>query len=118
MNWFRVGALLCGLGVALGAFGAHGLKSHLDADLLTVFETGVRYHMFHALALLAVGWAATRAPGPQLKAAGVLFVVGGVLMPTVCFLAAWRMPLRHLFPLPVIALIGAVVLTMLGGGVR
>jgi uncharacterized membrane protein YgdD (TMEM256/DUF423 family) len=76
MNWFAVGAALAGIGVVLGAFGAHGLKSRVSPELLTVFETGVRYHMYHALALLAVGWAATRWPSTQVHAAGFLFVAG------------------------------------------
>jgi len=79
MNWFFIGAIVGGAGVALGAFGAHGLKSRVGADLLAVFETGVRYHMIHALALLAVGWAATRWPGPWVGAAGWLFLVGIVV---------------------------------------
>ena len=48
-----VGALWRALGVGLGAFGAHGLRGRLSPDMLAVFETGVRYHMYHALALLA-----------------------------------------------------------------
>lgn len=79
MNWFTTGAILSGLGVALGAFGAHGLKERVTADLLGVFETGVRYHMYHALALLAVGWAVSRNPLPILNVAGYLFVAGIVL---------------------------------------
>ncbi|MBD3265516.1 DUF423 domain-containing protein [bacterium] len=43
-----------GLGVILGAFGAHGLKDRLTPDMLEIFEVGVRYQMFHAIALLAV----------------------------------------------------------------
>jgi uncharacterized membrane protein YgdD (TMEM256/DUF423 family) len=76
MNWLAVGAIAGGIGVALGAFGAHGLKSRAGTDLLAVFETGVRYHMYHALALLAVGWAATRWPGVWIATAGWLFLVG------------------------------------------
>ncbi len=79
MNWFAVGAVTAGVGVALGAFGAHGLKSRVEADLLAVFETGVRYHLYHALALLAVGWAATRWPGSAVAAAGWLFLTGIVV---------------------------------------
>ena len=79
MSWFAIGALAAGAGVALGAFGAHGLKSRVDADLLAVFETGVRYHMYHALALLAVGWAATRCPGTWVTTSGWLFLVGILL---------------------------------------
>ncbi len=74
--WFGVGALAGALGVALGAFGAHGLKSRVEPELLTVFETGVRYHMYHALALLAVGWAAGRWPGSAVNASGWLFACG------------------------------------------
>ena len=77
--WIGVGALACGLGVALGAFGAHGLKSRVAPELLVVFETGVRYHMYHALALLAVGWAASRWPGSAVEISGWLFVAGIVI---------------------------------------
>lgn len=70
------GALSAFAGVGLGAFGAHALKRRLDADMQAVFETGVRYQLVHALALLAAGAAAGRlAPGP-LSAAGWLFVLG------------------------------------------
>ena len=78
-SWFAMGAVAAGLGVALGAFGAHGLKGWVSEDLLAVFETGVRYHLVHALALLAVGWASSRWPGSLTNAAGVLFVAGLVL---------------------------------------
>ncbi len=70
------GAVLGFLGVALGAFAAHGLKQRLPVELLIVFETGVRYHMYHALALLAVGLTVARAPSTALVAAGWLFVAG------------------------------------------
>jgi uncharacterized membrane protein YgdD (TMEM256/DUF423 family) len=74
--WFACGAAFACLAVALGAFGAHGLKARVTPDLLAVFETGVRYHMYHALALLAVGWQAERTGSPLAAAAGWLFVVG------------------------------------------
>ena len=77
--FFALGALAAFIGVALGAFAAHGLKARLDATMLATFETGVRYHMYHALALLAVGWAATRWPGAAVNASGWLFVAGIVL---------------------------------------
>ena len=66
-------------GVALGAFAAHGLKSRLTPEMLGVFETGVRYQMYHALALLAVAWMASRWPGPAVSMAGWLFVAGIVV---------------------------------------
>ncbi|MDE0755990.1 MAG: DUF423 domain-containing protein [Woeseiaceae bacterium] len=75
-NWFAVGAFAAAIGVTLGAFGAHALKLRVTEDLLAVFETGVRYQMYHALALLAVAWAATRWPGPWINASGWLFTLG------------------------------------------
>jgi uncharacterized membrane protein YgdD (TMEM256/DUF423 family) len=77
--FFAIGSLAAFLGVALGAFGAHALKARLDADMLGTFETGVRYQMYHAFALLTVGWAYTRWPGTMLTASGWLFVAGTVL---------------------------------------
>jgi uncharacterized membrane protein YgdD (TMEM256/DUF423 family) len=62
--FLALGAGLAGLAVAIGAFGAHGLRATLSAQDLATFETGVRYQMYHALALLAVAWAPTLArPG-------------------------------------------------------
>lgn len=55
LNPARLGALLAFLGVALGAFGAHALDGLLSPDRLATYETAVRYQMFHALALLALG---------------------------------------------------------------
>jgi len=77
--FFSVGAVLGAIGVAAGAFGAHGLKARLGPEMLAVFETGVRYHLIHALALLAVAWAATRWSSLAVHAAGWLFVVGVLL---------------------------------------
>jgi uncharacterized membrane protein YgdD (TMEM256/DUF423 family) len=77
--FFTIGSVSAFIAVALGAFAAHGLKSRLEPALLATFETGVRYHMYHALALLAVGWACTRWPGPAANASGWLFVAGTVL---------------------------------------
>jgi len=74
-----VGAVLGGLGVALGAFGAHGLAGILAPADLAVFETGVRYQMYHALALVVLGLADTRLSHPLARAAGWLFVLGVVL---------------------------------------
>ena len=77
--FFGFGAASAFIAVGLGAFAAHGLKARLGADLLAAFETGVRYQMFHALALLAVAWACTRWPGSLVAASGWLFVAGTVL---------------------------------------
>jgi uncharacterized membrane protein YgdD (TMEM256/DUF423 family) len=77
--FFAIGSLSGLLGVGLGAFAAHALKSRLDANLLSIFEVGVRYQMYHALALLAVAWAYTRWPGATVAASGWLFVAGTAL---------------------------------------
>lgn len=88
------GALLALLGVALGAFGAHGLRKRLGADMLAVLETGVRYQLMHALALLGAGAAGARlAPGP-LQAAGWLFAVGVVVFSGSLYLLALGGPRR------------------------
>ena len=79
--FFICGTVSAFIGVAAGAFGAHGLKQRLDADLMTVFEVGVRYQMYHAFALIATAWAIGRWPGTGSLAnsAGTLFIVGTVL---------------------------------------
>ena len=72
--------LLGGLGVALGAFGAHALRDRLGADLLAIFETGVRYQMYHVFALIVAAILTVRLQGTSLPlAAGWLFVAGIVL---------------------------------------
>ena len=77
--FFMLGALSAFVGVAAGAFGAHGLTSRRGEDLLAVFETGVRDQMYHAFALFAAGWAASRWPGGLTNASGWLFVAGTVI---------------------------------------
>ena len=74
-----LGAVSAALAVALGAFAAHGLRGRVPPELLVTFETGARYHMYHALGLLAAAWAATRWPGGATTAAGWLFVAGTIL---------------------------------------
>jgi uncharacterized membrane protein YgdD (TMEM256/DUF423 family) len=74
--WFVMGAITAGIAVVLGAFGAHGLKSRVDPAMLAVFETGVRYQMYHALALLAVGLARVHWPSALFSAAGWFFLAG------------------------------------------
>ena len=78
---FAIGALAALLAVALGAFGAHALRPRFEAQpaLADTYETAVHYHVYHALALLAVGLAATRWPSPLLTWAGYAFV-GGLLL--------------------------------------
>ena len=71
-----VGALMGFVGVALGAFGAHGLKGRLSAEMLAVFETAVRYQMYHALALLVLGAMMSRLEGRAVIVAGWSFTAG------------------------------------------
>lgn len=78
-SFLLIGALAGALGVAIGAFGAHGLRSRLSPDMLAVFETGVRYHMYHTLAILLVAAMAGRLESRFLPAAGWCFTAGIVL---------------------------------------
>jgi uncharacterized membrane protein YgdD (TMEM256/DUF423 family) len=77
--FFLLGSLSGLIAVAAGAFGAHTLRDRIPADLLAVFETGVRYQMYHALALLAVAWAITRWSNSLSTIAGWLFVAGTLI---------------------------------------
>lgn len=61
-NIVIIASILAGVAIGLGAFGAHGLKQLISSESLTVFETGVRYQMYHALALLALGLSSVLSP--------------------------------------------------------
>lgn len=74
-----LGALFGLLAVAFGAFGAHALRERLEPDLLAIFETGARYQMFHALALLLVAALSDRLP-PRLAAAATLAFALGIVV--------------------------------------
>jgi len=73
------GAIVALIGVATGAFGAHGLRPLLSEHMLNVFETGVRYHLFHALGMLAAGLSLAYAPIRHFKVAAWAFALGIVL---------------------------------------
>ena len=77
--FFGLGALLAGIAVALGAFGAHALKTHLSPEDLVTFETGVRYQMYHALALLGTAWAMGRWESSLIEWSGWMFILGTVI---------------------------------------
>jgi uncharacterized membrane protein YgdD (TMEM256/DUF423 family) len=77
--FLAIGAVAAGLGVAAGAFGAHGLEGRVSPDRLDTFRTGVAYQMYHALALLVVGWLAAQAPSAALTWAGACFTAGIVI---------------------------------------
>ena len=79
-TFLLIGSILGFLGVALGAFGAHGLRNRLSPEMLTVFETGVRYQMYHVLAVLIVAAAIGHIGTARLLVlAGWLFVAGILL---------------------------------------
>jgi uncharacterized membrane protein YgdD (TMEM256/DUF423 family) len=76
---FAIGSLLAGLGVMLGAFGAHALRDRIAADLLEIFETGARYQMYHALGLMLLAVAMDRWSERGLGVAAWLLGVGTVV---------------------------------------
>ncbi|MGG4220346.1 DUF423 domain-containing protein [Paenibacillus jamilae] len=110
-RWIIVGSIMMMLAVAIGAFGAHIVKARIDADALAVYETGVKYHMIHAVGLLIVGlatgqwgsstrlrWAARLLFTGIILFSGSLYVLSltgirvlGAITPLggVCFIAGW-----------------------------
>lgn len=74
--FLMLGALFAGLAVAAGAFGAHGLEGRVSPDRLDTFQTAVTYQMYHALALLIVGWAVSQGWSPLIHWAGYCFLAG------------------------------------------
>jgi len=109
--FLSLGALSALIGVGMGAFGAHGLKTIISPEMLTVYQTGVTYQMYHALGLIGVALIHRQAPDSKLlhwagwlMFAGILLFSGslyalallnhtwlGIITPFggVCFLAAW-----------------------------
>ena len=80
--FFIFGSASAGIAVAAGAFGAHGLKNTLPGEMLAIFETAVRYQMYHSLALVATGWALNGWNGEKsagFKIAGWSFIIGIIL---------------------------------------
>lgn len=76
---FITGAVFGFLSVLLGAFGAHALKTHLTPEMLHIFETGVRYQAYHALALLAASWAVSIFNPVWISRAGTCFTAGIII---------------------------------------
>lgn len=103
-----VGALSAFLAVGAGAFGAHALRKRLNADMLNAFEVGVRYHMYHALGLIVVGWARAELPGMLTAVSGWLFVGGTILFSGSLYLLSLtgRRWLGAITPLGGLALLG------------
>lgn len=97
---FLLLSALCGfISVALGAFAAHGLRARLEPELLSVFQIGVQYQMYHALALFGVAlWLRSAGSSVLLSAAGWLFVLGVVLFSGSLYALAFGAP-RWLGPI-------------------
>ena len=76
-RWFGVlGALFGALGVALGAFGAHGLKDRVEESSIAIWETAASYQMWHALALLVVAWVVSEGTSTAARVSGIAFTAG------------------------------------------
>lgn len=77
--FFILGCISAAIAVIAGAFGTHALRDKLSPDLLNAFEVGVRYQMYHALALFAAAWAVSNWPNSNAHLAGWLFIAGTIL---------------------------------------
>jgi len=89
-----LGGVFGALGVATGAFGAHALRTRIGAEAMQWFETGVHYHLVHALALVGVGLAGERCAARQRRLAGALFAAGIVLFSGSLYALALGAPRR------------------------
>ncbi len=89
-KFITIGALLGGLSVALGAFGAHGLQRVTeDAKIIQNFQTAAQYQMYHALALIATGILFEKFGSKLLKSAAVLFILGIIFFSGSLYLMTW-----------------------------
>jgi uncharacterized membrane protein YgdD (TMEM256/DUF423 family) len=86
--FLMVGSISMAVAVALGAFGAHGLKNKLSAELLQVYKTGVEYHFYHALGLLLIGLLSRQMQSGLITIAGWSMIVGTVLFSFSLYLLA------------------------------
>jgi uncharacterized membrane protein YgdD (TMEM256/DUF423 family) len=109
--FLSLGAILGGLSVAFGAFGTHILRSNISERSLLIFTTGVRYQMFHALALLIVALLinSSESPPSTLITSGWLFIIGVVIFSG----SLYTLSLTGITFLGMVAPLGAVAL-MLG----
>ena len=89
-TFLTIGASAAGISVILGAFGAHALKERLSADQLPVFETAVRYQVYHAFALIVVGLLSDKFNASLLNYAGYLFIIGITLFSGSLYLLSTR----------------------------
>ena len=108
-HFIALGASNMFIAVAFGAFGAHALKQNLSSEMLAIWQTAVQYHMFHALALIAVGLLYPSYGAKLMKRVGIAFLIGIVVFSGSLYLLA----ISGLKILGAITPIGGVA--MLGG---
>ncbi|MEC9006526.1 MAG: DUF423 domain-containing protein [Candidatus Neomarinimicrobiota bacterium] len=106
--WIIIGSALAALAVAIGAFGAHGLKSRVSADDLIIFETGARYQMYHSLALILLGLIGVNFQSNVVQLPAILFLVGIIIFSGTLYL----IPLTGLRWLGAITPIGGTALIL------
>ena len=88
-GFLKTGSLLAALAVVFGAFAAHAIKSRVSADTLTIFETSVRYQMYHSFALILTGILYKEFSTKSLVWAGRLFIIGILLFSTSLYLLTY-----------------------------
>lgn len=116
-NFLMLGAINAFLCVAFGAFGAHGLKQTISADMLTVYQTGVQYHFYHALGLILVGLILLHFPKSRSIALSGWLMLTGIILFSVSLYALSLTGIRGLgaiTPLGGIAFLSAWALLAYG----
>lgn len=96
-----IGIILAGLAVALGAFGAHGLKKLVSADTVAIYQTGVQYQMYHAIALIVIGILADRIANNFSAYSGFLFILGIVLFSGSLYLISSLKAMNRVVPVAI-----------------
>lgn len=78
-NFFIIASFMMALAIAIGAFGAHGLKANTDEYLMTIYHTGVEYHFYNTLGLFAVAFLSNFFESKKIKIAGYLLIIGTLI---------------------------------------
>ena len=106
ITWIIIGSVLAALAVSIGAFGAHGLKSKVSSEDLVIFETGVRYQMYHSLGLILIGILGFHFSSNIIQLPAALFIIGIIIFSGTLYL----IPLTGLRWLGAITPIGGTAL--------